>query len=98
MLPVLYVKLGLMKNFIKAEDKTGEAFLYLYKKFPRLSVAKIKEGISVGPQIGKLFKDEYFNNILEGNEKLAWDSFVQVLKNFLGNHKAEYHKDLVEIP
>ena len=66
------------------------------KKFPRLSAAKIEEGVFISPQIGKLFKDEYFNNILEGNEKLAWNSFVQVSKNFLGNHKVENSKDLVE--
>ena len=72
-----------MKNFVKAMNKTGEAFLYLCKKFPRLSAAKIKKGVFVGPQIGKLFKDEHFNNILEGNEKLAWNSFVQVSINFL---------------
>jgi hypothetical protein len=95
-LPALHVKLGLMKNFVKAMDKTGEAFLYLSTKFPRLSEAKIKEGVFVGPQIRKLFKDEHFNNILKGDEKLAWDSFVQVSKNFLGDHKAENYKDLVE--
>lgn len=85
-----------MKNFVKAMDKTGEAFLYLSTKFPRLSEAKIKEGVFVGPQIRKLFKDEHFNNILKGDEKLAWDSFVQVSKNFLGEHKAENYKDIVE--
>lgn len=95
-LPALHVKLGLMKNFVKAMDKTGEAFLYLRKKFPRLSEAKIKEGIFVGPQIHKLFKDEHFNNILTGDEKLAWNSFVQVSTNFLGCTKAENYKDLVD--
>ena len=64
--------------------------------FPRLSATKIKVGVFVGLQIGKLLEDEHFKNILEGNEKLAWDSFVQVSKNFLGNHKAENYKDLVK--
>ena len=27
--------------------------------------------------------------------RLDWDSFVQLSKNFLGNHKAENYKDLV---
>ena len=70
-LPALHVKLGLMKNFEKAMDKTGEAFLYLCKNFPHLTAAKIKEGGFVGSQIGKLYKDEHLNNILEGNGKLA---------------------------
>ena len=90
----LPVKLGLMKNFVKAMDKTGEAFLYLRKKFPRLSEAKVKEGVFIGPQI--LFNDEYFNNIITGDEKLAWNSFVEVSTNFLGNTRAKNYKDLVK--
>ena len=97
LLIALHVKLGLMKNFVKTMDKTGEACLYLCKKFPRLSAAKIKERIFVGSQIGKLFKDEHFNNILEGNEKLAWDSFVEVSKIFLVNHTAKKKKKTVRI-
>ena len=56
---------------------------------------KLKKEVFVVPQIGKLFKDEHFNNILEDNEKLDWDSFVQFSKNFLGNHKPENYKELV---
>jgi hypothetical protein len=36
--------------------KDGPVFLYLQQKLPRLSEAKIKEGIFVGPQIRKLKK------------------------------------------
>jgi hypothetical protein len=35
----------MMKNFVKAMDRTGTAFKYLAGKFPRLSEAKIKEGV-----------------------------------------------------
>jgi hypothetical protein len=42
-LPPLHIKLGLMKNFVKAMDKNGAGFMYLKHKFPRLSDAKIKE-------------------------------------------------------
>jgi hypothetical protein len=48
-LPPLHIKLGLTKNFFKAVDKSGAGFMYLKHKFPKLSVAKIKEGIFVGP-------------------------------------------------
>jgi hypothetical protein len=34
-----------MENFVKAMDWTGSAFKYLAEKFPRLSEAKIKDGI-----------------------------------------------------
>jgi hypothetical protein len=44
LLPPLHIKLGLMKNFVKAMDRTGPAFKNLAEKFPRLSEAKIKEG------------------------------------------------------
>lgn len=69
LLPPLHIKLGLMKNLVKAMDKNGPAFLYLSKKFPRLSEAKIKEGVFIGPQIRDLFKDAEFDNVLSGNEK-----------------------------
>jgi len=50
-------------------DRTGSAFKYLTEKFPRLSEAKIKREFLVGPQIRKLFRDDLFNNLLQGNEK-----------------------------
>lgn len=49
-------------------NKNGTAFHYLRQKFPRLSEAKIKEGIFVGPQIN-LLKDEHFDTFLEDKEK-----------------------------
>ena len=69
LLPPLHIKLGLMKNFVKAIDRTGPTFKYVAEKFPRLSEAKIKEGVFVGPQISKLFRDDMFNNLLKGDEK-----------------------------
>jgi hypothetical protein len=44
LLPPLHIKLGLMKNFVKAMDRTGSAFKYLAEKLPQLSEAKIKSG------------------------------------------------------
>ncbi|KAL4710689.1 hypothetical protein ACJJTC_004334 [Scirpophaga incertulas] len=41
-LPPLHIKLGLMKNFVKALPKDGPGFLFLKTKFPMLSEAKIK--------------------------------------------------------
>ena len=85
-----------MKNFVKAIDRNSPAFRYLHEKFPRLSEAKIKEGVFVGPQIRELFKDDRFNNLLQGDAKQAWDAFRLVSTNFLGNVKAENYKELVE--
>ena len=49
--PPLHIKLGLMKNFVKAMGKCNPSgFAFLYKNFPSISQAKLKEGIFVGPQ------------------------------------------------
>lgn len=85
-----------MKNLVKAMDKNGAAFQYLRQKFPRLSEAKIKEGIFVGPQIRNLFKDENFDLVLEGKEKTAWNDFRLLANNFLGNKRDENYVTLVE--
>lgn len=45
LLPPLHIKLGIVKNFIKALDREGEAFNELTRVFPRLSSSKIKEGL-----------------------------------------------------
>ena len=52
LLPPLHIKLGLMKQFVKALDKEGECFKYLCTKFPRLTYEKIKADILMGPEFG----------------------------------------------
>lgn len=44
-LPPLHIKLGLVKNFVKALPKEGVAMVYLKQFFPKLSEAKVKEGV-----------------------------------------------------
>ncbi len=95
LLPLLYIKLGLMKQFVKALDKTGECFQYVCTKFPLLSHVKCKEGIFVGPQIRKLMTDDSFEARMTATEKEAWTSFRDVVANFLGNRKASNFLDLV---
>ena len=43
LLPPLHIKLGLMKNFVKALHKNSAAFPHLSTVFPGLSAAKLKE-------------------------------------------------------
>jgi hypothetical protein len=85
LLPTMHLKLGLMKNFVKAMNQEEAAFTYLREMFPRLNEAKLKEGIFIGPQIRDLIKDRLF----QGDEKAAWDSFKFVVKGFLGNRRAQ---------
>lgn len=94
-LPPLHIKLGVMKKFVKAMDKLSDGFLYLKSKFPKVSDAKLKEGIFIGPQIRSLIADEHFEGLLNPLEKAAWQSFKSLCSNFLGNHKAENYRDIV---
>jgi len=98
LLPSMHLKLGLMKNFVKAMNQEEGAFPYLQEKFPRLSEAKLKEGILIGPQIRDLIKDKYFDGLLQGDRKAAWDSFKFVVKGFLGNRRAQNYEEIVNNP
>ena len=84
-----------MKNSVKATNHEEAAFTYLREKFPRLSEAKLKEGIFIGPQIWDIIKDEYFDRLLQGDENAACDSFKFVVKVFLGNRRAQKYDELV---
>lgn len=94
-LPPLHIKLGLMKNFVKAMEREGSGFQFLKSKFPKISDAKIKEGIFVGPDIRKLMNDIQFEDSLNDCEVAAWKSFKNVVNNFLGNNKADNYKELI---
>ena len=49
-LPGLHIKLGIVNNFIQMLNKNGEAGLFFLKnKVPKLSEAKITEGVFDGP-------------------------------------------------
>ena len=51
--PPLHIKLGVMKQFVKALNKEGACFKYICGKFPGLTIEKLKAGIFNGPQIRK---------------------------------------------
>jgi len=95
LLPSMHLQLGLMKNFVKAMNQEEAAFTYLLVKFPRLSEAKLKEGIFIGPQIRDLIKEEHFDRLLQGDEKVAWDSFKFVAKGLFGNRRVQNYEELV---
>jgi hypothetical protein len=40
----LHIKLGKMKDLVKAMDQRGPAFWYLVEEFPGIGVPKMKEG------------------------------------------------------
>ena len=95
-MPPLHPKLGLAKNFVKAMDQTGTGFQYISEKLNGVvSDAKLKAGVIDGPQIRMMGKDGNFVKTLNLLEKNAWDAFVEVSLNFLGNCRAENYKELV---
>ncbi|KAI6659820.1 hypothetical protein LOD99_10618 [Oopsacas minuta] len=49
-LPPLHIKLGFMKQFVKALNEDDSCFHYLFSSFPELSIEKFKAGIFDGPQ------------------------------------------------
>ena len=86
-----------MKNFVKGMDHQGSGFQYLKNKFRGiLSDAKLEAGVFTGPQIRSVIRDSSFPSSLNEMELSAWASFVEVVKNFLGNYKAENHCELTE--
>lgn len=88
-LPPLHIKLGLMKNLVKAMGKANSpGFQYLAKKFPNISNSKMKEGIFIGPQIKSVLQDEGFKQTLSKAELTAWEAFQWLCDNFLGIHKS----------
>ncbi|KAF2349527.1 hypothetical protein FHG87_019718 [Trinorchestia longiramus] len=52
--PPLHIKLGLMKNFVKALDRKCGGFAFLHQTFQQKGMEKIKPSIFDGPQIRDL--------------------------------------------
>ena len=89
LLPPPHITLGLMKNFVKAMDRTGSAFKYRAEKFPWLSEAKIKEGFL------------WFLRSASSSETMCSTTYFRVTRKSLGhvlsgNIRAENYKDLIE--
>jgi hypothetical protein len=96
LLPPLHIKLGLIKQFIKALDSNSDAYLHIRSMFPKLSDAKVRGGIFVGPQIRRMLASKELENKMTRLEKNAWNAFRQVVCGFLGNNKSKNYAELVE--
>ena len=96
LMPPLHIKLGLIKQFVKKLNPEGDAFKHIQELFPKLSEAKVKAGVFVGPQVKQLMKSAVFFEKLSVVERRAWESFVSVVEGFLGNHKADDFMETLE--
>ena len=74
----------------------GEAFKHIQELFPQLSEAKVIGGIFVCPQVKRLMESDSFLEKLSVAESRSWESFVSVVKGFLGNRKVSNFIDIVE--
>ena len=92
----LHIKLGLKKNLVKTLYREARGFTFLYQKFQRKSMDKIKAGIFDGPQIRELIKDTNFNGALNPAELSAWFSIKSVIAGFLGNHRSSQYQKVVD--
>ena len=73
LMPLLHIKLGLMKNFVKAMAKHRlNGFAFLCKKFSKLRRAKLKERISLVQGFGKFLKNQSLKKVqIHWNYKLG---------------------------
>lgn len=63
-------------------------------KFPRISKAKLKEGIFVGPHIPKILLDEIVDRVQQGMERTTWKTFKSIATNFQCNGRAKNYRKL----
>jgi hypothetical protein len=78
----LNIKLGSIKNVVKALDKNSTGFMYLKNMFSMISDAQIKVGILDGPQIKEVIQDLKSEDQLSEVEAAAWKSFKTVTTTF----------------
>lgn len=95
LMPPLHIKLGLIKQFVKALDKESEAFNFLKNTFPKLSEGKITAGVFTGPQVKQLLNSKSFPKLLNKKEKAAWLSFNEIVSGFLGNNRDPNYESIV---
>ena len=97
LLPPLHIKLGLMKNFVKAIDWEGNGFKFLKDFFgAEKTNAKLKAGVVVEPEIRKLMQNEEFGAQVNPLELAAWNAMKSVVVNFLGSQRHEKYPDIVD--
>lgn len=95
LLPPLHIKLGLVKQFVKALDISGPAFRHIQFMFPKLSEAKVKAGVFVGPEIKKMLLSKELEAAMSVVEREAWCAIRDVVEGFLGNNRSSNYKIII---
>ena len=71
----LHIKFGLMKWFMKTfirKSSKGFEYEYVKAKFPKITEAKLTEGVFISPQVKELLKENHFLTTL-GNKRLEME-------------------------
>lgn len=89
LLPPLHVKLGLARSLVKTLAMEMVVFDEFKRIIKRISNAKLLNGILTGPEIRTLVaqKDKFYH-LLNREQVAAFDAFIDICDNFLGNHRA----------
>lgn len=60
-----------------------------------MSEVKLRDSVSVGPDIGKLICDIEFDGVKNNLKQDAWLSFKDIISKFLDNNKGSDYKQIV---
>ena len=94
-MPPLHIKLGLVKQFVKAMNKEGNSFQHISALFPFLSEANKEAGSFTGPQVRLMLQCKELEDKMTAREAGAWKAFREVVQNFLGNKQSNNYELLV---
>ena len=61
LLTLLHIQLGLIRQFVNRLNPESDAFKHIQELFPKLSEAKIRCGVFLGPQVKRLIKSDSFS-------------------------------------
>ena len=75
LMPLLPIKIGLVKQFVKAKNKDGNGFQHISALFSFLSEAKKKTGIFTGPQVQLMLQCKELEDKMTAREAGAWKAF-----------------------
>jgi hypothetical protein len=89
----LLIKLGLIKNFVKALTERDNLSLFWEKISPNLVRLKWKSEFCCPSDTGG-YKRTGFRSNLDCTEKAAWNTFKSECTKSIGIHKAENHREI----
>jgi hypothetical protein len=94
-LPPLQMKLGVMKQFVRALNAEGGCSEHMCHKFTTLTGTTLKDGLFTGPYVRKILSDPTFEGTVSAAEQTAWQASRDVVTKFRGNTKDPNYTNIV---